>query len=391
MSSRKVLANFNVIIVKIVVLSRSLQYGGAERQLVALARGLHQRGHSVTVAAFYADGPLKAELDQAGVPVHLFHKKGRWDVVGFLVRLIGFLRVESPDILHGYLVVPNLLTVFLKPFLPKTKVVWGVRASDMDLSQFDWLARLTFKLSCRLSRFADCIIVNSHCGKTYHQQQGYPVERMVVISNGIDTERFKPSQEDRKRLRAEWKVEENEKLIGLMGRLDPMKDHPNFLKAAAILMRERNDVRFVCVGDGAKEYREALHQMSVELGLASSLTWAGARTDASAVYNSLDIATCSSITEGFPNVVGEAMSCGIPCVVTDVGDSAVIVGDRGIVVPPRDPRSLADGWNRCLAKAYVVPQKEIRNRIIREYSLQSLVEHTEQALERLRCSSSNSI
>lgn len=374
---------------KIVILVRSLHYGGAERQLVALAGGLRKRGHSVIVATFYPDGPLQTDLEHAGVSVHIFEKKGRWDVFGFLIRVFRYLRNEAPEILHGYLVVPNLLTVILKPLLPKIKVVWGVRASDMDLNQYDWLARLTFNLSRLLSRFTDLIIVNSVCGRIYHEKQGYPIEKMTVIPNGIDTERFVPSGENRKRLRDEWKVGEDEKLIGLVGRLDPMKDHPTFLKAAAILMGERADVYFVCVGDGSKDYCEMLHQMSVDLGLAERLVWAGARADMQAVYNALDIATSASITEGFPNVVGEAMSCGVPCVVTDVGDSAVIVGRMGFVVPPRDSRSLAEAWKQCLLDELRAPRMQMRERIICQYSLQSLIDNTEEALNRLKINGSN--
>ena len=370
---------------KIIFLTRSLHYGGAERQLVALAKGLHQCGHFVTVATLYPDGPLQADLDRAGVPVHIFEKKGRWDMFSFLMNVYRFLRNEAPDILHGYLVVPNLLAILFKPFLLRTKVVWGVRASDVDLSQYDRLARFTFRLSVFLSRFADRIIVNSKCGMAYHQKQGYPLEKMVVVPNGIDTERFKPNAEDRARIRKEWGIGDSEKLVGLVARLDPMKDHHTFLEAAAILVNQREDIRFVCVGDGDKDYREMLHRKSAELGLNGRLLWAGSRTDASAIYNAFDVATCTSITEGFPNVVGEAMSCGIPCVVTDVGDSAVVVGDMGIVVSPRDPRSLADAWNRCLSKAQLRPQLEIRDRIVREYSLTALVEQTEQELERLIC------
>lgn len=371
---------------KIIILTRSLHYGGAERQLVALAKGLHHCGHSVKVATFYPDGPLQIDLDRAGIPVHYLEKKGRWDMFGFLIRTYCFIRDEAPDILHGYLVVPNLLVAMFRPLFPKTKIVWGVRASDMDLTQYDWLARLSFSASSRLSHCADLIIVNSHCGMEYHSKQGYPLNKMIVIPNGIDTERFKPNAEDRVRLRAEWGVTENEKLIGIVGRLDPMKDHITFLNAAALLAKENANIRFVCVGDGDKDYREMLHQMGSELGLGARLLWTGARADASAVYNAFDIATSSSrFGEGFPNVVGEAMSCGIPCVVTNVGDSAVIVGDTGIVVPPRDPRELADGWNRSLLDARSIPINEIRNRILQEYSLLSLIEHTEQELEHLRC------
>lgn len=365
------------------ILARSLYYGGAERQLVALATGLRQRGHDVAVAVFYPGGPLATELEDAGVPVHILNKRGRWDVFGFLGRLLVYIRTEAPDILHGYLVVPNLLTLVVKPFLPRTKVVWGVRASNMDLDQYDWLARLTFRLSCWLSRFADRIIVNSHCGKVYHEKRGYPARTLTVICNGIDTERFRPARGDRQRLRAEWNVGEEEVLIGLVGRLDPMKGHASFLRAAAILLGQRSNVRFVCVGDGPTDFRANLIRLGKELGLHDRLIWAGGRSDTWAVYNSLDIATSASLTEGFSNVIGEAMSCGVLCVVTDVGDSAVMVGDFGVVVPPNNPSSLAEGWNLCLSAARLASSEQIRGRIVCEYSVKSLIERTEQCLKEL--------
>ncbi len=366
-------------------MTRSLHRGGAERQLAALAIGLHRRGHSVAVLAFYPGGPLESELTGAGVQVRIFNKKGRWDVFGFPIRLLMFLRRAAPDILHGYLVVPNLLAAFFRPFLPGTKVVWGVRASDMDLSCYDWMARFTFSLSCMCARFADLIIANSLSGMVYHRERGYPREKTVIIPNGIDTERFGPSRDDRTTIRAEWGIGENEKLIGLVGRLDPMKDHPTFLKAAALFLRERGDVRFACVGGGPAEYGTGLRRMGAELGLDGRLLWAGERADAHAVYNAFDVATLSSVWgEGFPNVVGEAMSCGIPCVVTDAGDSPAIVGRHGIVVPSGNPQALAEAWGRALDCAAEFPDMESRGRIVREYSVHSLVERTERALLELQ-------
>lgn len=366
---------------KILFLTRSLNLGGAERQMVELAKGLHRRGHVVNVAALYSVGPLREELLAVGVPVHVLGKKGRWDVFGFFGRMIAHIRSTDPDVLHGYHVVPNLLTVLCKPFMHDTKIVWGVRSSDMDLSRYDWFARVTFNLSCVCARFADRIIVNSTKGLEYHRSCGYPGERMVVVFNGIDTDKYHPAPLAREQVREEWGIKPGVKLIGMIARLDPMKDHETFLMAAKILVKQRPDVHFVCVGGGSGGYQESIIRLCDEMGLNDQVTWAGERRDMPAVYNALDVLTSCSITEGFSNVVAEAMSCGIPCVVTDVGDSATIVAGTGTVVPARSPQSLAAGWLQCLDRYNQLPEALIRQRIITEFSLEALLDNTERTIQ----------
>jgi glycosyltransferase involved in cell wall biosynthesis len=370
---------------KIVFLMRSLNYGGAERQLVNLSKGLHDRGYSILVAVFYPDGPLEMHLHNAGVPVYSLKKRGRWDMFGFLLRLIRFLRKEKPDILHSYLGVPNILTALLKPALSHTRVVWGVRGSNNDLSRYDWLSRVVFRLQCILSRFADLVIANSYAGKDYVIAHGFPGKKTVVIPNGINTELFYPDISARRQVRREWDITEDKKLIGLVGRLDPKKDHPTFLRAAALLMEERKDVRLACIGGGPAKYREELQAMGRKLGLAGILSWMDSIEYMPSVYNALDIiSSSSSFGEGFPNVIGEAMACGVPCVVTDVGDSARIVGDTGIVVPQRDPHSLANGWKSLLDVPLEKRKHQgskARKRILHHFGTTALVDNTIAAFE----------
>ncbi len=364
----------------ITLLIQSLAYGGSERQLVVLARELHKRKRSVVVAVFYPGGPLEKELREAGVSVRGLNKQGRWDVIRFLLRFVRFLYQEKPDTLYGFFGTPNLLMALFKPVFPRTRMVWGVRGSNLDFTRYDWLAGLHYEVERRLSRFADLIIVNSRAGLDHAVANGFPKNKMVVIPNGIDTERFRPDPGARGRVRAEWGVTESEKLIGLVGRLHPMKDHPIFLRAAATLLQEREDVRFVCVGDGPAEYRRKLHMLGEELGLGRRLIWVGARGDMPAVYNAFDIATSSSYGEGFPNVIGEAMACGVPCVVTDAGDSAWIVGETGVVVPPKNPEALAAGWKVSLARDRSQAALKARLRVEENFSVEQMVEQTEKAI-----------
>lgn len=371
---------------RIAFLIRSLDFGGAERQLVALAKGLRRQGHQVTVAVFYAGGRLEKDLREAGVPVIALEKRARWDVFSFAWRLIKFIREQRPDALHSYLGIPNILTVLLKPIFPRMRMAWGVRASNMELDQYDWTARVSYQIERLLSRFADLIIVNSRAGLRYAEMNGFPKERMIVIPNGIDTEAFDMDAEQRERVRAEWQVSASEILVGLVGRLDPMKDHPAFLKAVASLVERRNDLRFVCVGDGPSDYREKLHRMSEQLDLSGKLTWAGARSDMKAVYNALDmIVSASSYGEGFSNVIGEAMACGVGCVVTDVGDSAWIVGASGEIAPPANAEALAASIAKLAdrIRAGVHDREQNRQQVIDRFSVIELETQTEAALLRL--------
>lgn len=368
---------------KICFLVRSLYIGGAERQLVVLSKGLLQRGHDVVVVVFYSGGPLEKELEEAGVRIRSLHKRGRWDLLSFLFRLSRVVREESPDILHGYLPDSNNIGMILKPFFPKVRIVWGVRCSRMESKQYDWAAVLSFELSCWLSRFADAIIANSYVGREYHVAMGYPAEKTIVIHNGIDTERFHRDSGARARVRSEWGIGEDEMLIGLVARLDPMKDHQNFLNAAALLVQEGKQFRFVCVGGGPAKYRASLQELAKTLGLAEYILWIDTRADVSTVYSALDLLVSSSVYgEGFSNAIGEAMACGIPCVVTNVGDSAWLVGDMGEVVPPKNSVALADAIQRLLKQNSYEPTR-IRQRIVDQLSVSTLVTNTEHAISAL--------
>lgn len=367
---------------KICFLLRALTYGGAERQLVLLAKGLHARGHDVVVVVFYSGGPLEKDLLDAGVRIRSLNKRGRWDVQNFLSQLVRVMREDRPDILHSYLTEP--VTMILKPLFPSTKVVWGIRVSNIDYRDYDWLALVSFKLDCWFSRFADAIISNSHAGRDYHVALGYPAEKTVVIPNGIDTERFYPNPMARDRIRKEWGIAEHEVLIGLVARLVPMKNHPSFLKVAASLVQERKDIRFVCVGDGPNDYRTTLQELTKTLGLTGYVIWTGARSDTADIYNALDLLVSSSAYgEGFSNVLGEAMACGIPCVVTKIGDSAWVVGPSGTIVPPNDSEALADAIGRMLTAPRPDPMT-IRRRILDHFSIETLVSATERTLQAVR-------
>jgi glycosyltransferase involved in cell wall biosynthesis len=370
---------------RIALLVRSLTYGGAETQVTILANGLARSGHAVSVLVFYPNGPLRKRLSP-DVTVRCLEKRGRWDVIGLPRSLFRVLDEEQPDVLYAFLPVANLLACLTRLRSSKLKVTWGVRASDVDLACYDWLSRLTYRLERRFSHCPNLIIANSEAGRRYAVSRGFPDnDRFVVIPNGIDLEHFRPDASLREAVRAEWEVQPHETLVGIIARLDPMKDHPSFLEAAAKLAHRERGVRFVSVGAGPADYAAVLREQARGLGLDEKMIWAGPRGDLSAVYNALDLLVSSSaFGEGFSNVLGEAMACGVPCVATDVGDAREILGDSVAVIPPRNPEALVAGIVASLERLRLEGASlgaGLRQRIAENFSVGILVERTKVALE----------
>ncbi len=331
--------------------TRSLDTGGAERQLVELVRAMPASDFSWTILTFYGGGALEREVATLpNVRLRCLGKRGRWDVAGFLWRLVRAVRRANPDVVHGSLGVANEAAL-LAGRLARRPVVWRLGAASGDFGLYDWAFRGIFRVGGLLSSWPEAIIFNSCAGCAHHLAHGWSPQVATVVPNGFDHDRFRPDPAAGLARRREWGIDDEAVLIGIAARLDPIKDHDTFLAAAAMLARRFPDVRFVCVGDGAPLHRERLRQRAVALGVQSRMVWAGECTDMPAAYNALDIGCLTSLGEGLPNAVGEAMSCRIPCVVTDVGDCRRLVGSTGIVVPAQDPVALAEGLERLVALA----------------------------------------
>lgn len=370
---------------KILFLERSLGRGGAQRQLVELAVGLRQRGHSVTVALFYKEGPLISEILERGVSLRILNKKRRWDVFGFLRDILNLVKRERPDILCTFLPVPNLVALVCKLFHPALRLVWGVRASNVNVMHYDRLTRLSYQLEVFGSRFADAIISNSKAGQRTVVGKGFPSQKVFVIPNGIDTGRFRCDPLGRQSLRQSWNFADTDILVGIIGRLDPMKDHRTFLQAAARAAATMRNLRFVCVGDEGPVLRKDLVTFAASLGL-NDIIWSDGRDDMTAVYSACDVVCSSSAYgEGFSNTLAEAMACGRRCIATDVGDAREIIEMTGSIVPPAEEETLADAIVRlCQEVARYGPNSEAACvRIQKNFSIDVMVRSFEDEFRRL--------
>jgi len=367
--------------VKIAFLLHSLRLAGAERQACNLAIGLRRRGHDVSIATFYSGGMFSEELRRGDVRVIELKKGGRGDLLGFLVRLVRSLRTEAPDVLHPYLESPNILAACLKPLLPSTKIVWGVRCSEKKPGGYDVISRLISVAEPCFSRWADRIIPNSQACAAAAVISGFSNHNVSVIPNGIDTDCFAPDPDARLRLRAEWNISPGTLFIGRIGRFHPMKDYPTFLQAAAKFRSSHRDCRFLCLGAGDVQYIRAMRGLAHGLGIDDALTIAAPRKDMRAVYNSLDIVTSTSeYGEGFPNVIAEAMACGVACVATNTGDSAAVLGRPELVAPVKSPDAIAEAWRKLADGRYGWDPEQARKRVISAFGIDGLVRRTEEVL-----------
>ena len=369
----------------------SLAAGGAERQLCELVKHMDRTRFDIHVAVFYGPGyfnggelwPEIANLPD--VTLHDLHKRrgipGYFTALPKLLTLI--LRIRA-DVLHGY--IDGNLPLLLLGRLLRRPIVWGIRSTDKDQSKLPRRSRFMSSFLLRLGRFVDLVIFNSESGRLSHLAMGMKPPRMLVVPNGFDITRFAPDPAKGLAQRKAWGIPEGVPLVGVVGRLNPVKDHPTFLRTVARLSKEWPEARFVCVGGGPEAYLESLQAMAQALGIQDRLLWAGVSQSMPSAYNALSVLVLSSADEGFPNALGEAMACGVPCVATRVGDAEILIGDTGLMTAVADDAALAEAVSLLLREspeARALRTAAARARICSTFSVESLARTTESALESL--------
>ena len=366
--------------VKVMHVITSLDVGGAESQLARLVASGGAGAVSHSVVSLKPGGGLRAVVEDLGIGVRDLGVGRKPSAVAGLARLAKLIRTTRPAVVHSWLYHADLLATLalaLSGRRRETRLIWGVRNSDMDMRRYARSSRYILKVLPRLSSRTDLVLCNSEAGRTVHGRLGYRPPRWRVVPNGVDVERFRPRLDERAAIRAELGLNDEQFVIGMCARVDPKKDHGTFVKAAVTLAETVPEARFVLIGAGTDEPGSPLDRAVVRSGIGNRIVRLGLRSDVGRLHAALDVATLSSaFGEGFPNVVAEAMACGVPCVATDVGDSAAIVGNTGFVVPPRDPAALAAGWNGLWKEGRDAREERgaaARRRVSDRYSLVSMV------------------
>jgi glycosyltransferase involved in cell wall biosynthesis len=301
-----------------------LGLGGTERQLVEIAIGLQRRGLAQHVVSLRGRGQYANDLESAGVPVSAFDIASAPQALSALWRLRQIVHRIQPDMIQGWMYHGDLaaMTAHLVAHgRSRRRLCWNIRTSNINDARYTKLIR-----TCGwFSRRPDVIVANSESGAKFHSAHGYRPRRMVVIPNGIDTDKFRPDPIARSILRAELGLGDQVVVVHV-ARVDPLKDHATFLSA----MTSLPGISGLLVGAGTES-----------LACPPNVRAFGARRDVEHIYAAADLVVSSSVVEGFSNILAEGMSAGLVPVATDVGDAAQIIGPTGQVVAPRDSAALA--------------------------------------------------
>lgn len=365
---------------RVVHIITGLGVGGAETMLAKLLEAETAAGVRRTVGVLCLDrpGPLAARIEAAGVPVHALDlpRRGLAGVIDLARRL----RALKPDVVQCWMYHADLiggLSALLA--VPRARRLWSIRASFMP-SPSSLLTRLIIRACAVLSWVVPHRVIScSRVAATLHKRLGYRGSKITVIPNGFDLARFAPDAAARRSVRDELGVPSDTPLIGCIARFDPQKDFPTLLRAFTLLVRGSSTARLVIAGEGVVPESAALAAlMPDDVRLRVHLL--GLRDDVPRLTAAFDVATLTSAYgEGFPNVLGEALACGLPCVATDVGDSREIIADNGVVVPIGDAVGIAAAWAAVLrqspaereklaarARAHALESFEIRT-VARQY------------------------
>jgi glycosyltransferase involved in cell wall biosynthesis len=324
--------------------------GGAEMMLRKLVERTEGASLLNEVVSLTTVGPVGRQLEAQHVRVTALNMRPTAPSPFAIGRLVSLVRHARADVVQTWMYHANVLGSLAAAFGGRAPVVWNVRASTMEAGAEKWTTRALARASGYLAhRACAAVVTNSAVAREVHRAMGFPDAHFRVIPNGFDTARFRPDADARRALRAELGLSSSAPLVGIVGRWHPAKGFATFLEAAGQLAAERTDVRFLLVGDGVTGENAELAALVARNGLASRVHCLGPRTDTPAVFAALDLYASASIYEAFPNVLGEAMASAVPCVATHVGDSALVLGDTGRVVPARDAVAMAAAWRELLS------------------------------------------
>jgi glycosyltransferase involved in cell wall biosynthesis len=373
--------------IKLLHIITGLSTGGVEMKLFnLLSRMRCDRFEPVVISLMNTDTMIGRRIEELGIPIYSLDMK-----VGMLPnpitvwRLVNIVRKMQPDLIHGWMYHGILAAEVANIFSTNQFTIWEIQTTIYSLQHEKKMSAIIIKICALLSKLPARIVFVSQTSKLQHEALGFYTNNNCLLPNGFDTSLFSPSVESKLDVRKELALPKESLLIGLFCRYHPMKDHANCIKAAALLLKNYPDVHFLLAGTNVTRDNQTLNELIQELGIREQIHLLGERSDITRLSAALDIASSSSAYgEAFPMVIGEAMSCGVPCVVTDVGDSARIVDNTGYVVPPREPQALANAWQKMIelgSEGRKALGQAARKRIIENFSLDFVVAEYESLYE----------
>jgi glycosyltransferase involved in cell wall biosynthesis len=362
---------------KILHIITDLDVGGAEMMLFNLVQEHKKHGQEIQVIGLAGDGLIGNRIKQLGVPVTVLKIKPSLPDPFTIIRLINLIYKINPDVIQTWMYHADLLGAIAAYMAGNPPVIWGLHHTLSSSTRIKPWTKRIIKLNARLSTsLPKKVICCSIETMKSHINEGYAENKMIVIPNGIDLIGFRIDPESRRFIRNEFGLEPETQLIGMMARFHPQKDHHTFILAAEILHKTLPNIHFILAGSNIVYENSKLNNWITAAGMEKYIHLAGLRNDIPRLVAAFDIATLSSAYgEALPVSIGEAMACGVPCVVTDVGDSKEIVSNSGLCVPTRNPKALAEGWEQILSlkiEEKINLGKLARDRIKKEYNITSV-------------------
>ena len=327
---------------------------------------------------------LNSQLAEAEVSVHSLGMRFGIPNPLAATRLLHIIKQKRPHILQTWMYHADLLGLLVGKLAHVPSILWNIQCSN--LPDDNWLSAFVRRMLVPLSPLPGAVLTNSHSGLRFHKAFGYRPKRWQYIPNPLDLSEFRPNPEARTWLRAQLKLQSKAILVGLIARFHPVKDHYTFIEAAKLLAAGNSAINFVLVGLDIDGTNSKLVRMIKSTGIEDRFHLLGQRADVSRIISGLDLLCSSSYSEGSSNVIAEAMACGVPCVVTDVGDSAFIVQNTGKVVPPKDAPAFAQA---CRELLNLSPRKRCelglaaRARVEEHFSLRAVVDSYQGLYEQL--------
>jgi glycosyltransferase involved in cell wall biosynthesis len=362
---------------KVVHIITGLGNGGAEAVLSRLCTHDHRARHIVVSLSDF--GIYGAHLKEAGIEVHAVGLSKNPFAFFRLIHLVRFLRSARPDIVQTWMYHSDLIGGIAARIAGVRAVVWGIHHSTLVAGSSKASTIAISRLCAVISTWVPArILCCANRAREVHVAMGYSAQIMRVVPNGYDFEVFRYDAVGRDRLRLGFGVKETDVLIGTVGRFDPLKDHRNLITAVGHLKVLGRAFRLLLIGPGMTSSNIEIVEWIAAAGLTEDTILAGSRSDIPAVMSALDLHVLPSRGEAFPNVLVESMGCETPCVTTDVGDAALMVGELGWVVPPRDPQALANAINAALTlrhndKAWGERRKAVRSAAVARFGIEHMV------------------
>lgn len=365
----------------ILIVIRSLNMGGAERQAVLAARELKNLGHKVDILTLKPGNEFANELDTANIRVLAPHATDTTSFFGSITRLNKTIRQEASDVLLAYMPLANILVSVSALFHQKKDItrLLGVRASNLSTAGYGFKYEVSCFVEAVCSRLADGVICNSHAGKTEIQRRRWANIPQHVIPNGMDTRHYALDSQAKRKLTESLGIPENSFMVAVPARYDPVKNHEVLIKAAGLITKQLPELQIICLGPDVDDRRNMLRKLASQQKQCP-IKFLGSIKDPRPYLQGADVVCLPSLSEGFSNALAESMACGTPCIATEVGDAKFILGNTGVLVPSNDAQALADALLESSNFDFSSLATKCRQHIEENYSVTALGQRLNQVI-----------